>query len=99
MSFWNVVSLQENSLLYCFNSLANFLPSFGFLKTEPGYLGIATGYGLDRRGSITDRDKELFPFPQRPERLWDPPNLLSNGYKGLFTRGLSVRGVKLTTHL
>jgi len=23
----------------------------------------------------------------RPERLWSPPSLLSNGYQGLFPRG------------
>jgi hypothetical protein len=33
------------------------------------------------------------------DRLCDPPNLLSNGYTGLFLRELSGRGVKLTTHL
>jgi hypothetical protein len=37
--------------------------------------------------------------PLRPNRLWGPPNLLSNGYRRLFPRGLSGRGVKLTTHL
>jgi hypothetical protein len=27
---------------------------------------------------------ELFSAPPRPERLWVPPRLLSNGYQGLF---------------
>jgi hypothetical protein len=24
----------------------------------------------------------MFSTPQRPDRLWDPPNLLFNGYRG-----------------
>jgi hypothetical protein len=40
-------------------------------------VGIATGYGLDERGA------RIFTSPYQ-NRLWGPPNLLSNGYKGLF---------------
>jgi hypothetical protein len=41
----------------------------------------------------------IFSSPYRPDRLWGPPILLSNGYRVLFPRALSGRGVKLTTHL
>jgi hypothetical protein len=45
---------------------------------------IALGYGLDDRGSIPGGWWEFFSKPPRPEQLWGPPSLLSNGYQGLF---------------
>jgi len=39
-------------------------------------------------------------IPQaRPDRLWGPPSLLSNGSQGHFSWRQSGRDVKLTTHL
>jgi hypothetical protein len=61
-------------------------------------VGITTDYGLGGCGSIPDKDKRFFFTPQRPDRLWGPPSLLSNGYCGLFHWGQSGRGVKLTTN-
>jgi hypothetical protein len=52
----------------------------------------ATGYGLDGPVSISY-------YPQRPDGLWDPPSLLSNGSCGQFPWSLSGQAVKLTTHL
>jgi hypothetical protein len=49
--------------------------------------------------SSPGRDWEFFSSPLRPERLWGPPSLLSNGHQGLFPWGQSGGGVKLTTHL
>jgi hypothetical protein len=37
-------------------------------------VGIAMSYGLEDSGSIPGSDK-FFPSPQRPDRLWGPPNL------------------------
>jgi hypothetical protein len=31
--------------------------------------------------------RRIFSSPRRPDRLWGPPNLLFNGYSGLFPRG------------
>jgi hypothetical protein len=52
-------------------------------------VGIATGYGLDDRG-VGVRiavESRIFSSPRRPDRLWGPPNLLSNGYWRLVPGG------------
>jgi hypothetical protein len=63
-------------------------------------VGIATDYGLNDHGigvrvSVGSR---IFVSPCRPNRLWGPSNLLTNGYRRPFSRGQSGRGVKLNTH-
>jgi len=35
-------------------------------------------------GSSPGKGWEFFSSPPRPDRLWDPLSLLSNGYQGLF---------------
>jgi hypothetical protein len=53
-----------------------------------------TGLTIGRQGF-----KRFSFISQRPDRLWGPPSLLSNGYRGLVSLGKYGRGVKLTIHL
>jgi hypothetical protein len=53
---------------------------------------------LGNWGSIPGRGKRLLSSPQRQNRLWDTPSLLSNGYRGFFHLR-SGQGVKLIIHL
>jgi hypothetical protein len=55
---------------------------------EPGSsVSIVSDYGLDDRGSIPDRGRGFLLYPLRPDRLWGPPSLLYNGYRGSFPLG------------
>jgi hypothetical protein len=52
-------------------------------------VGIVTGYGQDNQG-VTVRvpvESRIFSSPWPSDRFWCPPNLLSNGYGGLFPQG------------
>jgi hypothetical protein len=50
-----------------------------------------TGYRLYNRkvGVQVLEGSRIFSSPQRPDRFWGTPSLLSNGYLGLFPRGWS----------
>jgi hypothetical protein len=50
-------------------------------------VGIATGCGLDGRGVGVLVPVGSRIFSSSPDLLWGSPNLLSNGYLGLFPRG------------
>jgi hypothetical protein len=69
---------MSSSLLLFIYSLFN-----GFLSS----VGIATGYGLDGRGSISDRGKGFVSTAQRPDLFWGILSLLSSGHRVLFPGG------------
>jgi hypothetical protein len=52
---------------------------------------LVSDYGLGDQGSIPDRGREFFFQPLRPDRLWGPPSLLSNGYRGPIPLGTPGR--------
>jgi hypothetical protein len=58
------------------------------LQGRENVVGIATGYGLDDRGVgvRVPVGSKIFSSPRRPDRLWGPPTILSNGHRGPFPR-------------
>jgi hypothetical protein len=59
--------------------------TFFLIACFDSVVGIATGYGLDDR-EVGDRvpvGSRIFSSPRRPDRLWVPPSILSNGYRGV----------------
>jgi hypothetical protein len=59
------------------------------IESRDSVVSIATGYGLDDRevGVRVPVRSRIFSSQCRPDRLWSPLILLSNGYRGIFPRG------------
>jgi hypothetical protein len=59
------------------------------VMSRDSIVGILTSYGLNDRGVgiRVPAGSRIFSSPHRPVRLCSPPDLLSNGYRGLFPRG------------
>jgi hypothetical protein len=57
-----------------------------YIKSRDSAVGIATGYGLEDRGVGVQVPvgSRIFSSPRHPDRLWGPPSLLFNGYRGSF---------------
>jgi hypothetical protein len=69
----------------------HFLLNSTFTMSHGSTVGIATGYGLDDQGVgvRVPVGSKIFTSPYHPDRLWGPPNLLTNGYQGPFPRGIA----------
>jgi hypothetical protein len=84
---YNILHLHIKTQSSCEVNEYDFGKASSRMKSRDSSVGIALGYGLDDRGSISGGCFEFFCKPPRPERLWGPPSLLSNGYQGLFPWG------------
>jgi hypothetical protein len=79
---WRHIHLvNHNHSVICYLLLNNLNKSRGSSGAT------VSDYWLADRGSIPDRARGFFLQPLRPDRLWSPPSLLSNGYRGSFPRG------------
>jgi hypothetical protein len=59
---------------------------YNYYRGRDTAVGIATAYGLNDRevGVRILVGSRIFTSSYRPDRLWDPPHHLYNGYWGLF---------------
>jgi hypothetical protein len=66
---------------------------YAFVGNQDSIVSIVTGYGLDDWGVEVRAPvgSRIFSSPSRPDWLWDPHILLSNGYWGLFPQGNAAR--------
>jgi hypothetical protein len=80
------------------NILCRFISYSMLARSRDSSVGMATGYGwtTDVRVRVPVGSR-IFSSPHRPDRIWGPPSLISNEYRGQFLRGQSGKGVKLTT--
>jgi hypothetical protein len=85
----NSLQIYKNMFIY----IIKFNPLYMIPKSKETYsskesrdnvVGIATGYGLDDRrvGVRVLVGSRIFSSARHPDRLWGPPSLLSNWYRG-----------------
>jgi hypothetical protein len=83
----NLICARKKIVRRFANNKIGFVLYFGVSRGCA--VGIATSNGLDGRGfgARVPVGSRIFCPPRHPDRLWGPPNVLSDGYRGLFLRG------------
>jgi hypothetical protein len=78
-------------LLMTLNSNTIWWDGFQKYKSHSRSRDNALGYGLDDQWFESRQGLRIFLSPPRPDRLWGPSSLLSNGYQGPFPWGKRPR--------
>jgi hypothetical protein len=81
------LAAQYPSYYYYWLIIIQYFYVYIIIRSRVSVVGIATGYGLDDRGVGVRVPVESRISPNRPDRLWGLPNLLSNGYRGISLQG------------
>jgi hypothetical protein len=65
-----------------------------FIRSRDSSAGTATIYGLDDQGVVVRVPvrSRIFSSTRHPDRMWRPPSLLSNGYRGALSPGVKPPG-------
>jgi hypothetical protein len=78
------------------DNTTDFLIYTTSLESSDSAVGTVTDYGQDDRwiGVSVPVRQRIFTSRYRQERLWSPPNLLSNGYRRHFHSGVKLQGLE-----
>jgi hypothetical protein len=94
---WNECTSSHENISFFYSSANNYNRLIEI--TMPSSSSIVSDYGLDDRAIGIRSPAGAKGFFLYPDRLWGPPSLLYNGYRGVLSPGVKRgRGVTLTTH-
>jgi hypothetical protein len=91
---WEICTPLEQIYSLLYSEAREGIAYISAVYSRDSSAGTATGYGLDYRGVGVQVPVgvRIFTSPCLPDRLWDPPKLLYNVYRGLVPRGVKRLG-------